>query len=71
MARQSRQTPGQVTQDLFPRQWTPSRTTRIGTLKGLLEHPKVGASWEGFVIEQVLFSEPHDEALFWATYQGA
>ena len=25
-------------------------------------HPKVGASWEGFVIEQLLRNEPHDEA---------
>ncbi len=39
--------------------------------KALLEHPKVGASWEGFVIEQVLAAEPHDEAWFWATHQGA
>lgn len=43
----------------------------INTLKELLSHPKVGASWEGFVIEQVLMTEPHDEALFWATHQGA
>ena len=39
--------------------------------KALLSHPKLGASWEGFVIEQVLASEPHDEACFWATHQGA
>ena len=39
--------------------------------KALLTHPKVGASWEGFVIEQVLATEPHDEAWFWATHQGA
>ncbi len=43
----------------------------IGTLKELLTHPKIGASWEGFVIEQVLSSEPHDEAFYWATHQGA
>ena len=43
----------------------------IDTPKGLLSHPKVGASWEGFVIEQVLLTEPHDEAFFWATHQGA
>jgi predicted AAA+ superfamily ATPase len=43
----------------------------IGTLKELLSHPKVGASWEGFVIEQVLTAEPHDEAFFWSTHQGA
>ena len=43
----------------------------ITTAKGLMEHPKVGASWEGFVVEQVLASEPHDGAWFWATHQGA
>lgn len=37
----------------------------------LMNHPKVGASWEGFVIEQVLLTEPHDESFFWATHQGA
>jgi len=43
----------------------------IGSTKELLSHPKLAASWEGFVIEQVLMSEPHDEAFFWATHQGA
>ena len=43
----------------------------IDSLKSLLTHPKVGASWEGLVIEQVLRSEPHDAAFFWATHQGA
>jgi uncharacterized protein len=43
----------------------------IRTAKELLSHPKVGASWEGFVLEQVLATEPHDEAYFWATHQGA
>ncbi len=43
----------------------------LETEKALLSHPKVGASWEGFVIEQVLATEKHDEAFFWATHQGA
>ena len=43
----------------------------IDSAKALVSHPKVGASWEGFVIEQVLMTEPHDEAYFWATHQGA
>lgn len=43
----------------------------LETEKALLSHPKLGASWEGFVIEQVLAGEPHDEAWFWATHQGA
>lgn len=42
----------------------------IDTAKTLLTHPKSGASWEGFVIEQVLTTEPHDDAFFWATHQG-
>jgi predicted AAA+ superfamily ATPase len=43
----------------------------IDRAKVLLSHPKIGASWEGFVIEQVLMMEPHEEAHFWATHQGA
>jgi predicted AAA+ superfamily ATPase len=43
----------------------------LDTEKALLSHPRVGASWEGFVIEQVLAGEPHEEAWFWATHQGA
>jgi len=43
----------------------------IDTAKALMTHPKLGASWEGFAIEQVLVAEPHDEAFFWATHQGA
>lgn len=43
----------------------------ITNTKGLLTHPKLGASWEGFAIEQVLAIEPHDGAYFWATHQGA
>jgi uncharacterized protein len=43
----------------------------IDTAKALVNHPKLGASWEGFVIEQMLMMEPHDDAYFWATHQGA
>lgn len=43
----------------------------IESAKALESHPKLGASWEGFAIEQILAHEPHDEAAFWATYQGA
>ncbi len=43
----------------------------IQTKNDLLAHPKYGASWEGFVIEEVIRSvEPH-EVFFWATHQGA
>ena len=37
----------------------------------LLTHPKSGASWEGFVLEQVLRIARPDEAYFWATHAGA
>jgi hypothetical protein len=43
----------------------------IASDKALLSHPRLGASWEGFVMEQVLLIEPHDQALYWATHQGA
>jgi predicted AAA+ superfamily ATPase len=43
----------------------------LESMKGLFTHPKVGASWEGFVIEQLVMNEVHDEAYFWATHQGA
>ncbi len=43
----------------------------LGTEKALLTHPNVGASWEGFVIEQILAAEHYDDAWFWATHQGA
>lgn len=43
----------------------------IASQRELLSHPKLGASWEGFAIEQIRNIEPHDEAFFWATHQGA
>ena len=45
----------------------------IHTRKQLESHPKSGASWEGFVIEQViqvLEAAPH-ECYFWRTHTGA
>ena len=37
----------------------------------LLAHPKLGASFEGYAIEQALHAVQPDEAYFWATHQGA
>jgi uncharacterized protein len=37
----------------------------------LLRHPKLGASWEGFVVDSLLRTLQPDEAYFWATHQGA
>lgn len=43
----------------------------IRTRQELLSHPKLGASWEGFVIEQLLQTVEPDQAHFWATHQRA
>ncbi|MEN8260957.1 MAG: ATP-binding protein [Pseudomonadota bacterium] len=37
----------------------------------LMTHPKLGASWEGYVVEEVLAVIKPDEAYFWGTHQGA
>jgi hypothetical protein len=37
----------------------------------LLSHPRVGASWEWFVVEQVIRAVKPDEHYFWATHGGA
>jgi predicted AAA+ superfamily ATPase len=43
----------------------------IHSEKGLLMHPKCGASWEGYVIEEALDILRPDEAYYWATHNGA
>jgi uncharacterized protein len=45
----------------------------IRTFRHLAMHPKSGASWEGFVIDQIiqaLHAAPH-ECYFWRTHTGA
>jgi predicted AAA+ superfamily ATPase len=37
----------------------------------LAAHPKGGASWEGFALEETLRMAQADEAYFWATHAGA
>jgi hypothetical protein len=37
----------------------------------ILAHPKLGASWEGFALEQVLARFPTRDAYFWGTHAGA
>lgn len=39
--------------------------------RGLLGHPAAGASWEGYVIEQLLAREELRDAWFWRTHAGA
>ena len=43
----------------------------IRTQHELLQHPKLGASWEGYVTEQLLSVLQPDEEYFWATHAGA
>jgi predicted AAA+ superfamily ATPase len=39
--------------------------------RDLMSHPKVGASWEGFAIEEAIRAVAPDEVYFWATHAGA
>jgi hypothetical protein len=39
--------------------------------RSLEHHPKVGASWEGYAVEEVLKAHQPDEAYYWATHSGA
>ena len=43
----------------------------IPDMQVLFGHPKVGASWEGYVIEQTLSILRPNETYFWATHSGA
>ena len=43
----------------------------IRSEKDLLGHPKSGASWEGYVIEETIKAIEPDEAYYWATHSGA
>jgi predicted AAA+ superfamily ATPase len=40
-------------------------------LHSLSGHPRVGASWEGFALEQILQNIRPPQAFFWATHTGA
>jgi len=43
----------------------------IRTMTELLLNPKGGASWEGYIVEEVLTMTEPDEAFFWGTHAGA
>ena len=43
----------------------------IRTKNDLSAHPKYGASWEGFVMEEIIRSINIREVYFWGTHQGA
>lgn len=43
----------------------------ISDMHALSGHPQVGASWEGFALEQIINSVRPRESYFWATHNGA
>jgi len=45
--------------------------THIKSENDLLTHPKIGASWEGYAIEETLRHYQPDQEYFWATHNGA
>jgi len=44
---------------------------QLRTLADLQSHPNLGASWEGFALEQVIGTLESRDAYFWATHAGA
>jgi uncharacterized protein len=44
---------------------------QLGGLPELQSHPKLGGSWEGFAIEQIIRLLDTRDAYFWATHGGA
>ena len=44
---------------------------QLTTLTDVQSHPKLGASWEGFALEQVVGALGTRDAYFWATHGGA
>ncbi len=43
----------------------------LESMEALESHPKLGASWEGFALEQILAVTGDSNAYFWATHSGA
>jgi len=44
---------------------------QLRTLADMQSHPKLGASWEGFALEQVLSALDARDPYYWATHAGA
>lgn len=42
----------------------------VGSFDNLLSHPCIGASWEGFALEQILRTGLFDQAYFWSVHSG-
>lgn len=43
----------------------------LSDLNALLGHPKLGASWEGFILEQLIALLGTRDSYYWATHNGA
>lgn len=43
----------------------------IATRRDLEHHPKIGASWEGYAVEEIIKAFQPDDAYYWATHNGA
>jgi hypothetical protein len=43
----------------------------LGSMTALQSHPKLGASWEGFALEQAILAAGERNAYYWATQAGA
>ena len=43
----------------------------IDTMDALRTHPRIGASWEGFILEKAIAESGADQVHFWATHNGA
>jgi len=44
---------------------------QLPSIADLQGHPKVGSSWEGFALEQIMGVLPNQEVYFWGTHAGA
>jgi predicted AAA+ superfamily ATPase len=44
---------------------------QVGRLQEVMGHPKLGLSWEGFALEEVLATLDTRAAYYWATHAGA
>ncbi|NQW99155.1 ATP-binding protein [bacterium] len=47
------------------------RLQGISSWDAMQSHPKLGASWEGFALEETLKAATPDEAYFWAVHSGS
>ena len=71
LVRQSRQAPGQGAEDLFRDSGLLHSLLGIDDPAALARHPKSGASWEGFALDQVMRIARHQRSLLLGDTAGA